>query len=129
MNDIPTVSFCVALHLAQIKNRRKFIMFDYGSAVANMEAYGFLWPLDFREYYFLIDILVDLFAGRNDKVIRPSMVRKHYKMMKDVGMEVSYNEFECFYEAVTPPEIVEVHEKRGAGLRYCGFIVDNYVFR
>ncbi|PHT36851.1 hypothetical protein CQW23_24551 [Capsicum baccatum] len=73
MNDMPTVSFRMALYLAQIKNRRKFIMFDYGSAVANMDAYGSLWPLDLGEYYFLIDILVDLVAGRNDKVIRPSM--------------------------------------------------------
>ncbi|PHT71121.1 hypothetical protein T459_26225 [Capsicum annuum] len=99
MNDMPTVSFRMALYLAQIKNRRKFIMFDYGSAVANMDAYGSLWPLDLGEYYFLIDILVDLVAGRNDKVIRPSMVRKHYKLMKD------------------------------AGLRYCDFVTANYVIR
>ncbi|KAF3613941.1 putative carbon catabolite repressor protein 4 -like protein 3-like [Capsicum annuum] len=94
MNDMPTVSFRVALHLAQIKNRRKFIMFDYGSAAANMEAYGSPWPLDLGEYYFLIDIPVDLVAGQKDQVIRPSMVRKHYKLMKDAGVEVSYNEFE-----------------------------------
>ncbi|KAF3636261.1 hypothetical protein FXO38_24281 [Capsicum annuum] len=87
MNDMPTVSFRMALYLAQIKNKRKFIMFDYGSAVANMDAYGSLWPLDLGEYYFLIDILVDLVAGRNDKVIRPSMVRKHYKLMKDAGLK------------------------------------------
>ncbi|OIT05328.1 PREDICTED: uncharacterized protein LOC109224064 isoform X1 [Nicotiana attenuata] len=94
MNDMPAVSFRVALHLAQIKHSRKFIMFDYGSAAANMEAYGSPKPLDLGEYYSLIDIPVDLVAGRKDKVIRPSMVRKHYKLMKDAGVEVSYNEFE-----------------------------------
>nr|CAD1834928.1 unnamed protein product [Ananas comosus var. bracteatus] len=38
MYDMPGVSFYVALHLAQIKRARKFIMYDYGSASANMEA-------------------------------------------------------------------------------------------
>lgn len=94
MNDMPAVSFRVALHLAQIKNTRKFMMFDYGSAAANMKAYGSPHPLDLGEFYSLIDIPVDLVAGRKDKVIRPSMVRKHYKLMKDAGVEVSYNEFE-----------------------------------
>lgn len=94
MNDMPTVSFRMALHLAQIKHTRKFMMFDYGSAAANMEAYGSPQPLDLGEYYSLIDIPVDLVAGRKDKVIRPSMVRKHYKLMKEAGVEVSYNEFE-----------------------------------
>ncbi|PHT81376.1 hypothetical protein T459_14391 [Capsicum annuum] len=81
-------------------------MFDYGSAVANIEAYGFLWPLDLGEYYFLIDILVDLVAGRNDKVIRPSMVRKHYKLMKDAGS--SMKQQRC--------QTIEDQQKRG--LRY-----------
>ncbi|CAN4086732.1 unnamed protein product [Withania somnifera] len=94
MNDMPTVSFRVALHLAQIKHSGKFMMFDYGSAAANLEAYGSPRPLDLGEYYSLIDIPVDLVAGRKDKVIRPSMVRKHYKLMKEAGVEVSYNEFE-----------------------------------
>lgn len=94
MNDMPGVSFRVALHLAQIKRARKFIMFDYGSPAANMEVYGSPEPLDLGEYYSLIDIPVDLVAGRRDKVIRPSMIRKHYKVMKNAGVEVSYNEFE-----------------------------------
>lgn len=94
MNDMPGVSFGVAHHLAQMKRTRKFIMFDYGSAAANMNIYGSPEPLDLGEYYGLIDVPVDIVAGRKDKVIRPSMVRKHYKLMKDSGVEVSYNEFE-----------------------------------
>ncbi|KAG1346998.1 lipase 3 [Cocos nucifera] len=94
MYDMPGVSLHVALHLAQIKHARKFIMYDYGSAAANMEAYGTPEPLDLGEHYNLIDMPVDLVAGRKDKVIRPSMVRKHYRMMKRAGVEVSYNEFE-----------------------------------
>ncbi|KAG9143832.1 hypothetical protein Leryth_011494 [Lithospermum erythrorhizon] len=94
MNDMPGVSFRVALHLAQMKHSRKFMMFDYGSAAANMEVYGSREPLDLGEYYGFIDIPVDLVAGHKDKVIRPSMVRKHYQVMKESGVEVSYNEFE-----------------------------------
>lgn len=94
MNDMPGVAFRVALHLAQMKHSKKFVMFDYGSAAANMEEYGSPEPLNLGEYYGFIDIPVDLVAGRKDKVIRPSMVRKHYKLMKDGGVEASYNEFE-----------------------------------
>ncbi|XP_075661825.1 uncharacterized protein LOC142631538 isoform X2 [Castanea sativa] len=94
MNDMPGVSFQVALHLAQMKHTGKFRMYDYGSASANMEVYGSPEPLDLGEHYGLMDIPVDLVAGQKDKVIRPSMVRKHYKVMKNSGVDVSYNEFE-----------------------------------
>ncbi|KAJ6796660.1 uncharacterized protein M6B38_201985 [Iris pallida] len=94
MYDMPGVSIHVALHLAQIKRAKKFIMYDYGSAAANMEAYGSPEPLDLGQHYNLIDIPIDLVAGRKDKVIRPSMVKKHYRLMKRTGVEVSYNEFE-----------------------------------
>ncbi|KAH9722586.1 Abhydro lipase domain-containing protein [Citrus sinensis] len=94
MNDMPGVSFRVAHHLAQMKHTGKFRMFDYGSVRENMEVYGSPEPVDLGEYYRFIDIPVDLVAGRKDKVIRPSMVRKHYRLMKDSGVDVSYNEFE-----------------------------------
>ncbi|KAJ0255744.1 Alpha/beta-Hydrolases superfamily protein [Hirschfeldia incana] len=94
MNDMPAVSFRVAQHLAQIKHTGKFRMFDYGSRRANMEVYGSPEPLDLGESYRFIDVPVDLVAGKKDKVIRPSMVRKHYKVMREAGVDVSFNEFE-----------------------------------
>jgi pimeloyl-ACP methyl ester carboxylesterase len=94
MNDMPGISFRVAQHLAQIKHSGKFKMFDYGSSSANMDVYGSPEPLDLGEFYGLIDVPVDLVAGKKDKVIRPSMVRKHYRVMRDSGVDVSYNEFE-----------------------------------
>ncbi|RCV25664.1 hypothetical protein SEVIR_5G184700v4 [Setaria viridis] len=94
MDDMPGVSFHVALHLAQIKRAKKFQMYDYGSHAANMEAYGTPEPLDLGAHYGLIDIPVDLVAGQRDRVISPSMVKKHYKLMRKSGVEVSYNEFE-----------------------------------
>lgn len=94
MNDMPGVSFHVALHLAQILHSKKFQMFDYGSAAANMEIYGSTEPLDVGEYFGFIDIPVDLVAGRKDQVIRPTMVKKHYRKMKNAGVDVTFNEFE-----------------------------------
>lgn len=69
-------------------------MFDYGSAYANVKVYGSPEPVDLGEHYGLIDIPVDLVAGQKDTVIRSSMVKRHYKLMKDAGVDVSYNEFE-----------------------------------
>lgn len=94
MNDMPGVSFYVALHLGQMKRTGKFKLFDYGGPEANMRVYGRPEPLDLGEHYHLIDIPVDLVAGKKDNVIRPSMVKKHYNLMKEAGVEVSYNEYE-----------------------------------
>lgn len=94
MNDMPGVSFNVALHLAQMKRSGKFRMYDYGSASANLEVYGSPEPLDLGECYGFINIPVDLVAGRKDTVIKPSMVRKHYRLMKKSGVNVSFTELE-----------------------------------
>ncbi|XP_071694456.1 uncharacterized protein [Rutidosis leptorrhynchoides] len=94
MNDMPGVAFRVARHLAQIKHAKKFVMFDYGSREANTRVYGTPKPLDLGERYNLIDIPVDLVAGMKDRVILPSMIRNHYRLMKDNGVKASYKEFE-----------------------------------
>lgn len=94
MNDMPGVSFYVALHLAQMKRTGKFRMFDFGSPDANTRVYGSPEPLDLGEFFDLIDIPVDLVGGRKDNVIRPSMVKKYYNLMNEAGVEVSYNEYE-----------------------------------
>ncbi|CAM0881285.1 unnamed protein product [Alopecurus aequalis] len=94
MDDMPGVSFHVVLHLAQIKRAKRFQMYDYGTAAANIEAYRTPKPLDLGAHYGLIDIPMDLVAGQRDRVISPTMVKKHYKLMRRAGVEVSYNEFE-----------------------------------
>ncbi|KAM7267064.1 hypothetical protein ACFE04_009230 [Oxalis oulophora] len=93
MNDMPGVSFQVAHHIAQMKHSGKFLMYDYGSESTNMDVYGSAEPLDLGEYYELINIPVDLVAGKKDNVIRPSMVKKHYNLMKASRVDVSYKEF------------------------------------
>ena len=69
-------------------------MYDFGSSSANMETYGMPYPLDIGENYGVIDIPVDVVAGLKDRLIPCSMVMKHYRMMKEAGVQVSYNEFE-----------------------------------
>ncbi|RDX86102.1 Gastric triacylglycerol lipase, partial [Mucuna pruriens] len=108
MNDMPGVSFGVGLHLAQLKRTRRFRMFDYGNPSANMKVYGSPEPLDLGEHYGLIDIPVDLVAGQKDTVIRTSMVKRHYKLMKDAGVDVSFNEFEYAHLDFTFSHIEEL---------------------
>ncbi|GMJ14913.1 hypothetical protein like AT1G73920 [Hibiscus trionum] len=94
MNDMPGLSSGVVHHLAQIKWKGKFVMYDYGSASANVKAYGSQEPIDLGENYSLIDIPIDLISGRNDKIISAAMVTRHYKLMVEKGVDVSYKEFE-----------------------------------
>ncbi|CAH1428219.1 unnamed protein product [Lactuca virosa] len=110
MTNMPGVAFGVARHLAQIKRARKFVMFDYGSREANMRVYGTPEPMDLGERYNLIDIPVDLVAGKNDKVILPSMIRKHYRVLKEGGVTASYKEFNYAHLDFTfshRPELLE----------------------
>lgn len=94
MNDMPGVSYYVAVHLGQMRQAKKFQMYDFGSSSANMEAYGMPHPLDLAANYGVIDIPVDVVSGLKDKLIPRSMVMKHYKMMRDAGVKVSYGEFD-----------------------------------
>ncbi|KAG0555360.1 hypothetical protein KC19_12G163800 [Ceratodon purpureus] len=94
MDDMPGVSFLVAQHLLQMVRAKRFVMFDFGSAQANMEAYGMPEPLDVGAHYEVIDIPVDVVAGVKDYVIPRSMVRRHFDTLKNAGCAASYDEFE-----------------------------------
>ncbi|KAL6007605.1 hypothetical protein ACLOJK_033104 [Asimina triloba] len=93
-NNMPGISFRVGHHFVQMKHSRKFMMYDFSSAAANMQAYGSAQPLDLGQHYGLIDVPVFLVAGRKDRVIPSAMVRRHYELMKDQGVEASYREYE-----------------------------------
>ena len=77
-----------------MKHAKKFLMYYFGSSSANMETYGMPYPLDIGENYGVVDIPIDVVAGLKDRLIPRSMVMKHYRMMKEAGVQVSYNEFE-----------------------------------
>ena len=94
MNDMPGLSFIVAQHLAQMMRKNRFTMFDFGSAQANIAAYGTCEPLDIGAHYKVIDIPVDLVAGRKDMVLPRSMVKRHYQTLKEAGCKASYDEFD-----------------------------------
>lgn len=82
MNDMSAIFFRVALHLAQMKRSISF-------KCLIMIALKLIWrstELDFAE--FLIDVPVDLVAGKKDKVIRPSMVRKQVLLMLTMSLSM-----------------------------------------
>ncbi|KAJ7554662.1 hypothetical protein O6H91_05G002700 [Diphasiastrum complanatum] len=94
MYDMPGVSYLFSEHVAQWIRSGNFLMFDFGSEFNNMEVYGTPFPFDVGKHYDAIDIPVDVVAGTKDRLIPPSMVRRHYKTLKDAGVEASYEEFE-----------------------------------
>lgn len=94
MNDMPGVSFLVAMHLVQMMRSKRFTMFDFGSQRTNLDAYGLPEPLDIGAHYGIINIPVDVVAGVKDKLIPPSMVRRHHETLKEAGCSTSYAEFE-----------------------------------
>lgn len=94
MYDMPGVAYRVMKHLAQMKISRRFRLYDYGSAEANRAAYGFAQPPDVGGQYGTIDIPVDVVSGRQDRLIPPQMVRKHYEALKAGGCEATLQQFE-----------------------------------
>jgi alpha-beta hydrolase superfamily lysophospholipase len=94
MDDMPGIALGVALHLAQMMRSKRFRMYDYGSAYVNMQVYGTPQPLDIGANYDVIDIPVDVVAGKKDKLIPKSMVARHYQHLKEQGVKASYSEFE-----------------------------------
>ncbi|KAH7280236.1 hypothetical protein KP509_37G057400 [Ceratopteris richardii] len=92
--DMPGLSLRVVMHMAQMRRADRFQMYDFGSKGANMRVYGIPYPLDIGKHYGLIDIPVDIVAGRKDKLIPRSNVRRHYQLLRDCGCTVSYSEFE-----------------------------------
>ena len=92
--DMPGVAYRVVVHLCQMRRADRFQMYDFGSTSENMEAYGSPYPLDIGANYGVVDIPVDLVAGRKDKLIPRAMVKRHYHALKERGCIVSYSEFE-----------------------------------
>ncbi|CAI5527681.1 unnamed protein product, partial [Closterium sp. Naga37s-1] len=94
MYNMPGIAYNVMKHLALTKRERRFIMFDYGSPAANLAVYGSPEPVDIGAFYRLIDIPIDVVAGRRDRLIPREMVHWHYKTLKAAGRQASYREFE-----------------------------------
>lgn len=94
MEDMPGIALGVALHLAQMMRSKRFMLYDFGNAKGNLQAYGTPQPLDVGANYGVIDIPIDVVAGTKDKLIPKAMVARHYQHLKDGGVKASYSEFE-----------------------------------
>ncbi|MCO5584056.1 hypothetical protein L7F22_037978 [Adiantum nelumboides] len=93
MYDMPGIAYRVLVHLSQMRRADRFQMYDFGVA-ANIKTYGTSYPLDIGKHYGLINIPVDFVAGRKDKLIPKSNIRRHYQVLRDSGGTVSYKEFD-----------------------------------
>jgi pimeloyl-ACP methyl ester carboxylesterase len=94
MNNMPGLAVKVAVHFCQMIRAKRFLLYDYGSKELNMRAYGTTSPLDIGANYNVIDIPVDVVAGRNDRLIPSSMVKRHFDTMEAAGCQASFSEFE-----------------------------------
>ena len=94
-NYMPAVSAKTALHFMQLADDRQFHLYDHGSAEANRAAYGapHSRPPDIAASYHLIDVPVDLMAGRQDGVIPPENVHRHLDAMRAGGVKVTFRDF------------------------------------
>ena len=73
----------------------KFKLFDYGSRRANRSAYGESAPPDIAAAYKLINVPVDIVAGKADGVIAPQNVRQHARCLKEAGCQVCLLSPQC----------------------------------
>lgn len=93
--SMPAVSLMQALHMLQWIRAKRFQLFNYGSRALNLAAYGQPTPPDIADNYWRLDIPVDIAAGRNDGIIPPQCVKKHYYAMQAAGVKsLTYREFD-----------------------------------
>lgn len=94
-SSMPAVSLLQAMHMLQWVNTGRFGMFDYGSKALNSAAYTQPIPPDIASSYHYINIPVDFAAGKNDGIITPACVRRHWSHMMAAGLtKVTYREFD-----------------------------------
>lgn len=90
---MPVLAFHVGHHMCQWVGARAFRMYDYGSAAANRARYGSPTPPDIGARYDLLDVPVDLLAGRADGIVSSANVLLHFDAMRDAGTRVTFKEF------------------------------------
>jgi len=90
------VSVHMGNHLCQWIRSDKFQLYDYGSdpKTGNAARYGTDAPPDVAALYRLLDVPVDIVAGRADGVVAAADVARHHRAMVAAGVkDVSYVEF------------------------------------
>ena len=94
---MPGISLHTGNHVCQWIATGKFQLYDYGGpgGAANLARYGLRSPPDIAAQYHLLDVPVDIVAGRADGVIVAANCRAHYEAMVAAGRggSTSYREF------------------------------------
>jgi len=88
--------FCWGLvrHCHQIVKAGAFVLYDYGSPVANIKHYGTVDPPRVALCYPRITIPVDLVGGKRDGVVSCKNVHQYLKELQESHVKVSYKEFD-----------------------------------
>ena len=92
----PQVSVHMGNHLCQWIRSDKFQLYDYGPdpRTGNAARYGTDAPPDVAALYRLLDVPVDIVAGRADGVVAAADVARHHRAMVAAGVkDVSFVEF------------------------------------
>ena len=92
---MPAISLHTGNHLCQWIRSGKFQLYDYGGpgGAGNLAPYGMRAPPDIAGMYSLLDVPVDIVAGRADGVVAAANCARHYAAMRAAGREVTYREF------------------------------------
>jgi hypothetical protein len=94
---MPGISFHTGHHICQWIKSGKFQLYDYGgpAGAGNLARYGVRAPPDIAARYGLLDVPVDIVAGRADGVIVAANCRRHWESMVEAGRGAwtSYREF------------------------------------
>jgi len=94
---MPGISLHTGNHVCQWIRSGRFQLYDYGgpAGAGNLARYAARTPPDIAAQYHLLDVPVDIVAGRADGVIVAANCRAHYEAMVDAGRGAytSYREF------------------------------------
>jgi len=94
---MPAISLHMGNHVCQWIRSGRFQLYDYGGAdgAGNLARYKLRAPPDIAAQYHLLDVPVDIVAGRADGVIVAANCRRHYEAMVEAGRggSTSYREF------------------------------------
>ena len=93
--SMPAISMHTGAHLIQFIRRHEFELYDYGWKKLNRLHYGEDTPPNVADRYgSLADlgIRVHLVAGAFDGVISKEDVKKHFRCMRQAGVDVTYTE-------------------------------------
>ena len=83
------------LCVAQWIRTGRFQLYNYKNAEANRKAYdGQATPPDIAKNYHVLNMPVDIMAGKSDGVIAKENVLMHYQKLQEANCSVTYKEFD-----------------------------------